>query len=99
MVRVGILWIVRTAIEDASALDATFSGLHSDLRNLLQACLPSHTVKEWCVLYDDFVWPTVFARCWTEAVHLYDLGSVIVALTAGDVLYGWGPPEAHAPCV
>jgi len=94
---VGILWIVCTIIEDASASDATFSGLQSDLRNLLQACLPSHTVKEWCVLYDDFVWPTVFARCSTEAVHNQTI--MIVTLTAGDVLYGWGPPETHAPCV
>ena len=34
------------------------------------------------MLCGDFVWPTVFARGWTEAVHLYQLGSAIAALTA-----------------
>ena len=39
------------------------------------------------MLCGDFVWPTVFARGWTEAVHLYQLGSAIAALTAGDTIH------------
>jgi hypothetical protein len=42
---------------------------------------------EWRVLCADFVLPPVFARGWTEAVRLYDLGSAIAALTACDGLH------------
>jgi hypothetical protein len=38
------------------------------------------------VLCEDFVWQTVFARRWTEAFRLYELGSAIAALTAGESL-------------
>jgi hypothetical protein len=36
---------------------------------------------------EDFDWPTVFACGWTEVVRLYNLGSAIAAITAGDALY------------
>jgi hypothetical protein len=39
------------------------------------------------VLCEDFVWPPIFACGWTEAVRLYELGSVIAVLTALDSLY------------
>jgi hypothetical protein len=59
--------IARTAIDNAPTSDSTSYHLHSALRALLQAYLPS-----------------VFERSWTEAVRLYELGSVIAALTALD---------------
>ncbi len=39
------------------------------------------------MLCEDFVWPSVFACSWTEAVHWYGLGSAIATLTALDTLY------------
>jgi hypothetical protein len=81
------LEIARTAIDDAQALDAANYRLHNALRSLLQAYLPPRTAKEWRMLCQQFVWPSVFARGWTDAVRLYELGSAIAALTAGDALY------------
>ena len=57
------------------------------LRALLQAYLQPRAAKEWRVLCANFVLPPVFARGWTEAVRLYDLGSAIAALTACDGLH------------
>jgi hypothetical protein len=78
--------ITRTAIEDVPASDATFYRLHSALSALLQAYLQPRAAKEWRVLSEDCDWPSVFEPCWTEAVRLYDLGSAIATLTAGDAL-------------
>jgi hypothetical protein len=78
--------ITCTVIEDVSASDATFYSLHSALRALLRAVLLPHSAKEWRVLCEDFDLRPVFARGWTETFRLYDLGSVIAALTVGDAL-------------
>jgi hypothetical protein len=39
------------------------------------------------VLCEDFDWPPVCTHCWTEVVHLYELGSAIAVLTAGDQIH------------
>jgi hypothetical protein len=78
--------IARTAIEDAPASDNRVYRLHSALHAILRAYLPPRAAKEWRAMCRDFVWPTVFARGWTEAVRLADVGTAIAALTAGDAL-------------
>jgi hypothetical protein len=78
--------IARTAIEYEPVSDAAFYRLHSALSCLLQAYLQSRAAKEWRVLCEDFDWQPVFARGWTEGVRLYDLGTVIAVITAGDTL-------------
>jgi hypothetical protein len=79
--------IVRTALDDASASDAVSYRLHIVLRSILQAYLPQQAAKEWRRLCEELVWPPVFSRGWTEAVHLYDLGGAIAAFTANDTLH------------
>ena len=65
---------------------ATFYRLHSALGALLQAYLPTRADKEWRVLCEDFAWPPVFPRGWTEAVRCTSWAGAIAA-TAGDALH------------
>ena len=75
--------IARTALEDTTVSDHQSYLLHTALRALLQAYLPTHAAKEWRRLCEELVWPPVF-RAGRRKLFAC---TTIATLTAMDALH------------